>query len=216
MIRNYFFINLILLIIIGFLGSKFYKVYSQTINVPSGTAVKQVQKETAPLTSGDTVLDASHFQIISNMDLFRPSRSPHKEDAKQQEVPKIPPRLFGTVILGNEKTAILEDPNTKTTRIYRLNDPIGGYVISDILEDKVVLSWNGEKSEVRLREEKKGLPPVKPMIMPQQPQQTPQPAQQQPQQPQIQPRITQPQPGQRPVPPGQRPSRRLTRMPSQE
>jgi len=214
MIRNYFFINLILLIIIGFLGSKFYKVYSQTVNVPSGTAVKQVQKETAPITSGDTVLDASHFQIISNMDLFRPSRSPHKEDAKQQEVPKIPPRLFGTVILGNEKTAILEDPNTKTTRIYRVNDPIGGYVISDILEDKVVLSWNGEKSEVRLREEKKGLPPVKPMIVPQ-PQPVPQPAQRQPQQPQIQPQIQPRQPGQRPVPP-QRPSRRLTRIPSQE
>jgi type II secretory pathway component PulC len=202
MIRNYFFINLILLIIISFLGSKFYRVYSQTFNVPSGTAVKQVQKETAPLTSEDTALDASHFQIISNMDLFRPARSPYKEDVKQQEVPKIPPRLFGTVILGNEKTAILEDPNTKTTRTYRINDSVGGYVISDILEDKVVLSSNGEKSEVRLREEKKGLPPVKPMVVPQQqPQQTPQPTQ--PQQPQIQPRIQQ-QPVQRPVPP-QRP-----------
>jgi hypothetical protein len=201
MIRNYFLINLILLIIIGFLGSKFYKVYSQPFNVPTEPAVKQVQKETAPVKSEDMAPDASHFQIISNMDLFRPARSPYKADAKQQEAPKIPPRLFGTVILGNEKTAILEDPNTKMTRTYRINDSIGGYVISDILEDKIVLSWNGEKSEVRLREEKKGLPPVKPMIMPQQPQQTPQPTQ--PQQPQIQPRIPQ-QPVQRPLPP-QRP-----------
>jgi hypothetical protein len=205
MIRNYFLINLILLIIIGFLGSKFYRVYSQTFNVPSGTAVKQVQKETAPPASEDTALDASHFQIISNMDLFRPARSPYKEDVKQQEVPKIPPRLFGTVILGNEKTAILEDPNTKTTRTYRINDSIGGYVISDILEDKIVLSWNGERSEVRLREEKKGLPPVKPMVMPQQPQQT-----QQPPQPQIQPRVPQ-QPVQRPVPPQRPVPRRVPR-----
>ncbi|MBI5097642.1 MAG: hypothetical protein HZB30_00180 [Nitrospirae bacterium] len=210
MIRNYFLINLILLIIIGFLGSKFYKVYSQTFNVPSEPAVKQVQKETPPVQSEDKALDASHFQIISNMDLFRPARSPYKEDVKQQEAPKIPPRLFGTVILGNEKTAILEDSNTKTTRTYRINDSIGGYVISDILEDRVLLSWNGERSEVRLREEKKGLPPVKPMITPQQPQQMPQSTQ--PQQPQIQPQ-TSPPPVQRPVLPRRPVPRQVPRTP---
>jgi hypothetical protein len=205
MIRNYFLINLILLVIIGFLWTKFYKVYSHTFDIPSETAGKQIQKETAQGSSEEMAPDATRFQIISNMDLFRPSRTPYKEEVKQQEAPRIPPRLFGTIILGSEKTAILEDPNTKLTRMYHLNESIGGYVVSDILEDKIVLSWNGEKSEVRLREEKKGLPPVKPMVMPQPPQpQQPQP-QMPPQQQQIQPRMPTPPaqsqaPSRRPVP----------------
>lgn len=200
MIRNYFLINLILLVIIGFLGSKFYKVYSHTYEVPSETAAEQIRKERTQARSEDMAFDATPFQIISNMDLFRPSRTPYKDEVKQQEAPKIPPRLFGTIIIGSEKTAILEDPNTKLTRMYRLNESISGYVLSDILEDKVVLSWNGEKSEVRLRDEKKGLPPVKPMAMPQPPQQA-QP-QMPPQQQQIQPKS--------PTPPVQRqtPTRR--------
>lgn len=196
MIRNYFLINIILLVIIGFLWTKFYKVYSNTFEVPSETAGKQIQKETAQVRSEDMVPDATRFQIISNMDLFRPSRTPYKEEVKQQEAPKIPPRLFGTIIIGSEKTAILEDPNTKLTHMYRLNESIGGYVVSDILEDKVVLSWDGEKSEVRLRDEKKGLPPVKPMAVPPPPQQT-QP-QMPPQQQKIQPQ-TPPPPVQRQV-----------------
>jgi type II secretory pathway component PulC len=217
MIRNYFLINLILLVIIGFLGFRFYKVYSFPFKVPVEPAAKRVLKETPPVKSNDTVPDASHFQIISNLDLFRPSRTPYKEDVKQQEAPKNPPRLFGTIIFGNEKTAILEDPNTKATHIYRVKDSIGGYVISDILEDRVVLSWNGEKSEVKLRDEKKGLPPVKQMVMPQPPPRTTQPTR--PQQPQMQPQMPQQQQIQRPLPPQrtlppQRPlQRRIPRRP---
>lgn len=214
MIRNYFLINIILLVIIGFLGSKFYKVYSHTFEIPSETAVKQIQKETAQVRSEVMASDATRFQVISNMDLFRPSRTPYKEEVKQQEAPRVPPRLFGTIIIGSEKTAILEDPNTKLTHMYRLNESIGGYVVSDILEDKVVLSWNGEKSEVRLRDEKKGLPPVKPMVMPQPPQPQPQPQQpqpqMQPQQQQIQPRVPTP-PVQRQTPPRRPAPRRAPR-----
>ncbi len=201
--RNYFLINLILLIIVGLLGVRFYRVYTHKLNIPAGPEAKQIQKETAPVKGEEEILSASSFEIIVNKDLFRPARSPFKEDVAQPSLPKIPPRLFGTVILGNEKTAILEDPNTKSTRIYRINDSIGGYVVSDIREDKVILLWNGEKSEVRLRDEKKGLPPVKPMMVQQPQQQAPQQPQSQPQQPQIQPQVPQ-QPAPRPVPP-QRP-----------
>ena len=216
MIRNYFLINLMLLVIIGFLGFRFYKVYSLPFEVPAEPAAKRVLKETAPVKSNDKVLDASRFQIISNLDLFRPARTPYKEDAKQQEAPRIPPRLFGTIIFGNEKTAILEDPATKATHIYRVKDSIGGYVVSEILEDRVVLSWNGEKSEVRLRDEKKGLPSVKQMVIPQPPQQAPQPMQPQ-QHPQMQPQMPPQPPVQRPLPP-QRPIQRrpVTRMPAQQ
>jgi type II secretory pathway component PulC len=209
MLRNYFFINLILIIIIGFLGLKFHKSYSQKMDMPAGPAAKQVQKKDDQVKKEDKPVDPSLFQIISNMDIFRPSRSPYREEEAKQEAPKIPPRLFGTVILGNEKTALLEDPNTKSTRIYRVNESVGGYVVSEIMEDRVVLSWNGDKSEIRLREEKKGLPPVKQMIIPQ-PQQ-PQVPQPQQQSPQVQPpqQVVPPQPSV--IPP---PSPRQRRVPA--
>lgn len=191
MIRNYFLINIILLVIIGFLWTKFYKVYSNTYEIPSEATTKQIQKKTYQAVGNETAPDAARFQIISNMDLFRPSRTPYKEDVKQQVIPTNPPRLFGTVIQGNEKTAILEDPNTKLTRLYHPNESIGGYVISDILEEKVVLSRDGEKTEVKLREDKKGLMPVRPMVAPPPPLQQAQPKTL-PQQQQIQTRMPTP------------------------
>jgi len=201
MIRNYFLINIVLLVIIGLLGTKFYKVYSNTYEIPSEATIKQVQKKTHQAGSNEAAPDATRFQIISGMDLFRPSRTPYKEDVKQQAIAMNPPRLFGTVIQGNEKTAILEDPNTKLTRLYHPNESIGGYVISDIFEEKVVLSRDGEKTEVKLREEKKGLTPARPMVAPPPPMPQAQP-QTPPQQQQIQTRM--------PTPPiqGQVPQRR--------
>lgn len=194
MLRNYFFVNLILLVIIVFLSVRFYEAYKHSMSIPQEPSVMQDQKESVQDKEEINPLDPTLFQIISNMDLFRPSRSPYREEVAMPAIPKIPPRLFGTVILNNQKSAILEDPNTKATRSYHVNEPIGGYVISEILEDRVVLSWNGEKSEVKLREEKKGLPPVRQQIMPQ-----PQPSQAPPQQMQPQPVVPQ-QPVPRPVP----------------
>jgi len=209
MLRNYFLINIVLLVIIGFLGVKFYGVYTRASDIPERPTAEQVRKESARAKGEDRPLDPSLFQVISNMDLFRPERSPYRGETSQQVISKTPPRLFGTVILNNERTAILEDPDTKATHSYHVNEPIGGYVISEILEDRVVLLSNGERSEVRLREEKKGLPPVRQQIipLPTPPQITP------PQiQPQVQPRPVPPQqPVQRPVPQRPRPQPPLRR-----
>ncbi|MBI5739486.1 MAG: hypothetical protein HZA16_02095 [Nitrospirae bacterium] len=205
-LRNYFLINLVLLVGIVFLGVEFYEIYFRKMDIPLEAPAGPAGKEVKAVEDGPLPLDPAPFQVISELDIFRPTRSPYKEEAAQQAVPKIPPRLFGTIILGSEKTAILEDPNSKSTRIYRINEKIGGFLVSEILEDKVVLTWDGEKSEVRLREEKKGLPPVKPVAA--QPPAAPQPpaAQQPPAAPQPQ---VQTQPGQRNVPQRPVPQRRV-------
>lgn len=216
MLRNYFLINLILIVIIGFLGIKFYEVYTRTTDLPEGPPAKQAQKELAQVKSEGRAVDPTIFQVISNMDLFRPARSPYRGEPSQQALPKTPPRLFGTVILENEKSAILEDPDTKVTRSYHVNDAIGNYVISEILEDRVILQLNGERSEVRLREEKKGLPPVRQQIIPlPTPPQIP-PSQAQPQvRPQSAPDLQQP--VQRPVPRRPRPApQRIRQLPNEE
>ncbi len=164
MFRNYFLINLLLISIIAFLGVKLYKVYGYRIELPSQANVEDVKKEKAEVDvkRGDRTLNEGVFETISKLDIFRPSRSePLPEDKKAENaLPKDPPKLFGTVILNDNRTAILEDPTTKTTKVYRINDSIAGFTITDILEDRVVLLRDSDKLEVRLRDDK-GVSPAR-------------------------------------------------------
>jgi type II secretory pathway component PulC len=158
MFRNYFLINLLLIVITVFLGIKLYKVLAYSIDIPTEPSEKKIEKK-IKVKHKDKALKEASFEIISKQDLFRPSRlAPQKDEGKTERASPInPPRLFGTIILHDEKTAILEDPDTKLTKTYRINDSVAGFVISEIMEDKVVLLRDGERSEVRLRGEKKGI-----------------------------------------------------------
>jgi hypothetical protein len=165
--RNYFLINLILVIIIGLLGFKFYKVLARPLDIPASVAQQQIQpdkKDVAGEKKAD--LDTSVYQVIVLKDLFRPSRSaPKAEGTSAESFLRETPKLFGTIIMGDEKSAILEDPFTKITRLYRINDSFAGFIISDIQKDKIVLSKEDKSIEVKLRE-------IKTIVLP--PQQRPQ------------------------------------------
>ena len=159
MLRNYFLINVVLIIIIGFLSIKLYKVIEYSVDLPAEPTGKKIEKE-IEVKPKDKEIRETSFDVISKLDLFRPSRSPAPKKNKKttgKALPEKPPRLFGTIILNNKKTAILEDPGTKTTKTYRINDSIAGFTISEILEDRVVLLSDGDRVEVRLRDEKKGI-----------------------------------------------------------
>ena len=158
MLRNYFLINVVLIIIIGFLSIKLYKTIEYSVDIPTEATEKRVEKNIEVKRKNKDTTESS-FDVISKLDLFRPSRSAPQKN-KQTAVkasPEKPPRLFGTIILNNKKTAILEDPGTKTTKTYRINDSIAGFTVSEILEDRVVLLRDGESIEVRLWDEKKGI-----------------------------------------------------------
>ncbi len=161
MLRNYFLINLVLVIIILFLGYRLYSAVMHPLEMPSAPAAdREVKKEAGPKPVEKT-LNENSFRIISRMDIFRPSRSAPASEPKNAPVisgHKSTPRLFGTVILDDDKTAILEDPDTRKTKAYRINESVGGFVIADILKNRVVLLRNGEKIEVKLRQDK-GMPP---------------------------------------------------------
>ena len=166
MLRNYFLINLILIIVLSFLGVKLYRTLWATPGMPSPSETRQekakdVTKRRAP------VINEATYEVINEKDLFRPSRSAsEKKDEKTDEkaAPKNPPKLFGTIILDNTKTAILQDSESRVTKIYKLNEQIAGYTISEILKDKVVLVKDGEKYEVKLREDKGIKPPKRKAI----------------------------------------------------
>lgn len=163
MLRNYLPINLLLLIVIALLGLKLFAVASHTVAIPVALSKNQKERKVKPIRRPEKIDNEASYSVISKLDLFRPSRSVagKKKVRVGKAAPKDHPKLFGTVILDGYKSAILEDPVTKSTKTYSVNDSIAGYLISDILEDKVVLTRGGEPYEVKLRENKGIITPPK-------------------------------------------------------
>jgi hypothetical protein len=164
MLRNYFLINILLVITLGFLGAKLYKVVTYSMEVPSGATLDEVQKKEAQdMRLKTKVPDKASFQIISGKDLFRPSRSavPSIRTVTETSGGKDHPKLFATIIQDDNSLALLEDPGTKKRKMYRVNDTIAGFLVSEIMQDKVVLMSGNEKIVVKLREDK-GVKPLRP------------------------------------------------------
>ena len=171
--RRYFLVNLALLVIAIFLAFILYKVLSKPLDVPLQSSQKTQRPKTGKSINTEPELHINDYETIVQKDLFRPSRSAATSEMSSI-VPLEKPKLFGTIIMDSGKSAILEDPITKTTKLYNLNDSIAGFVVSDIREDKVILLRGTEKIEVMLREVK-GASMMRPPAGPQMPPQRPQP-----------------------------------------
>ena len=117
------------------------------------------------------------YKIISEKNLFRPDRSEwiiekQDSDLPQKEVDPDKLELFGTIIVGNKKSALIykEKPREKgkrtrksrsrkgsepgETELYSLGDYIGGYIVSAIEEKRVVLDYFGETLTLNLQDGK--------------------------------------------------------------
>lgn len=170
--RRYFLINLALLVAAIFLGFKLYGAFSKPLDIPLQEGRKSQRLKTEGNINTGTEFNISDYEAIVQKDLFRPSRS---AAPPEMSFPLEKPKLFGTIIMDSGKSAILEDPITKTKKQYNLNDSVSGFIISDIQEDRVVLLRGTEKIEVMLREFK-GVenmmmqPPAVQQLPPQRPQ----------------------------------------------
>ncbi|MBI4826872.1 MAG: hypothetical protein HY807_10720 [Nitrospirae bacterium] len=155
--RNYFLINLALLVLISFLGIKAYNAVKFSVDLPSETGPAEVRQESVPIAPKIGFPGESVFQVISDRNIFSPARAmpvAKTENGPGQAVSKEVPKLFGTLIIGSSKSAMLKDPETKNTKRYFINDTIGDFVVKDIQEDKVVLLRGDETIELKLREDK--------------------------------------------------------------
>ena len=118
------------------------------------------------------------YKIISEKNLFRPDRSEwiieKKDTLPKKEVDPDQFELFGTLIVGDEKKALIykEKPkkkgrlyekagarsrrsrNRKDAEFYSPGDYIGEYVISEIEEKEVLLDYFGETVTLNLHEGK--------------------------------------------------------------
>jgi len=161
MFRNFLVINVLLFIIACFLGAELYGTLNRKMEVPTEPPPTAKKAAAQVDEKKSQFIRPKSFDIIASANLFNPSRTSRKEEEKIAVTPppKNQPKLFGTIIIGNKKMAILEDPGTRERKTFGLNESVGGYVISEIAENKVVLSWNGEEVTVQLREDK-GVKPL--------------------------------------------------------
>jgi len=104
--------------------------------------------------------------LISEKNLFRPDRKDwamddaaalgQKDRGPKKERPKL--QLFGTIIIDNQKKAIIRMPRPAkgmaNKEIYIPGDYIGEYVLQEVEEKKAVLDYYGEKVTLLLHEGK--------------------------------------------------------------
>lgn len=166
MLRNFFIINILLCIVAGFLVYQLYTVLNRRMAEPSAISAGGPVSGQSDVRLNIERRPQGSYEVIAEKNLFHPSRMSMKtEQAGTQATPPAEkPVLFGTIILGDSKSALLQDPSSKTTKMYSLNESFSGYVVSDIQEDKVVLTWDGQPFEVKLREGKKAVPPPQRLI----------------------------------------------------
>lgn len=117
------------------------------------------------------------YSIISEKNLFRPDRSEWVIEKTDSNLPQkaVDPdtlELFGTIIVGDKKSALIyhEKPREKArdtrkgriirkrqrkkAELYSPGDYIGGYTVSKIEEKKVVLDYRGETLTLNLQDGK--------------------------------------------------------------
>lgn len=150
-----------LLLVITLLGTRLHDVITTPPEIPTEpTAATSRKYETKP----DNIpahTDSAYYDVILSKNLFHPSRSITKKTPEEtapvskNEIPQ----LFGTIILNDKKSAILQDQATKKSNLYEINDTVSGFIVSQILKNKVILEKRGESIEVSLRADKKFTPP---------------------------------------------------------
>lgn len=154
MFRNYFFLNIILILVVSFLGVRFYKAILYKKESPLNITIEKNEagKNMADGVVEDQGFDRASLKIITDKDIFRSSRTSANDNSQMPL--RNPPTLFGTVIAGSEKKALLKEDGGKSARMYRLRESVSGYLIVDILDDKVLLEAGGRTIEVKLRGKK--------------------------------------------------------------
>jgi len=165
------FINILLVILVVWLGNRAYvdwKLFQQNHDPskvrdarPAATAGKTPSSTTpagAPTDPAAAALAAAgavpvqvQYQVISDRNVFAPERRPAPlEGPSAPVVPQAPPldpkpTLAGITIIGTNRTAFIQEGGAQAggaARVVGLGDNVRGYTVAEINPDAVVLQWN--------------------------------------------------------------------------
>lgn len=150
MLQKYYLINAILISVAIFLGYKLYADIQKPINVlPSANKAEVVMPLAVKDTKPENIINLNKYLIINEKDLFRPERK--KADDNETAVIETPvPILAGIIINKNGGKTFFIDPVSKTTKVYKKNDIVSGYIVNEILGNKVLLTKGAEKLELKI------------------------------------------------------------------
>ncbi len=108
----------------------------------------------------------STYEIVAQKDLFSPDRAESYSGEPESELPRFSEKmifLYGVVTLGNEKQALVSDPESGSKaagerpkdKWVRVGDTIGNFTVAAIEKDKIVLKEGADRYEVPLYDESK-------------------------------------------------------------
>jgi len=162
--RNAKLLNIILIILgISLLGWN-VRIWMKPSVVPS-TYIGHEKKAAVKYVKKGPVRRTAYNRIVTE-DLFRASRKPYAASATtvavkkvvQSRVPVAAPKLklLGTVILDNGKAAIISDIGpAQETKSYKVGENIGGFEITTITENSVILTRGTESLEIIMNDNSK-------------------------------------------------------------
>ena len=112
----------------------------------------------------------SEFKATLDRPLFSESRRPAEPETDDEtgdtpeQTPKeaVPVRLSAVIIEQDEKSALLEETKSRTSKRVREGEAFEGWTLVEVREDAVVLVSGGKRSEVELRNFDVPPPPVRP------------------------------------------------------
>ncbi|HCY19844.1 MAG TPA: hypothetical protein DHU69_08880 [Deltaproteobacteria bacterium] len=148
--RRYLFISIVLAAIAIVLGVKLFEIWlsAPTETIYEDAATKPTER-TIPIGQ---IPSTSDYQAIIEKDIFRPSRTkPAPVLVEVKPTPRF--NLYGVIMVGEKKRAILgSDEPQKKPQSFKIGDAvIEGYMVADILRDRVVLKRGAEQLEIALK-----------------------------------------------------------------
>ena len=166
MSKNWIAVNVLLLVIAGFMGRQLYisamrfKTENDVAKVQPAANIKQQMTRDAGMAplQPPRVYNTGDFAVIPDKNLFSDSRT-RDDQVEAPVVPEVPPLqnkpiLTGITISGNQRQAIIIDPTAPVspgrrniTLIKRPGDVYQGYVITDITESQMILE-SGTRREI--------------------------------------------------------------------
>jgi len=174
MINRVWLINSLLLVLICVLAVNTYDLWVAEDHMTAGAAPQKSEKRSKPAINHEKpapVKEKSHYQPVVKKNLFFPDRTGHIEKAssagastgsKQQKPSEFENYiiLYGVTMTGEEKTALISNPNPekggRKTLWVAAGDHIRGrggsprIEIKEIHKDKIILSVRGKSYDCEM------------------------------------------------------------------
>lgn len=126
---------------------KTWVVPVQSIGAPASQ--KPLQEPIALASPAPSRPPLAHFDLVLERTMFRQPPPMPVRPGPPPPPPAPPPILLGTVLIGHERRAVLSDKGK--ANIYSVGQEVGGGVVTQIMDDRVVFKRGDVVTELTLK-----------------------------------------------------------------